>query len=221
MSTDLPVARSGTEDTAVDVILPGFSLSDPDTAEGLLPGLSITASSGKLSGGSSNGVSVIHAIDSNTITLRGTPATVQAFLQTPGLIEYSGEEDAFGIGAATLQVQVNSGSASNDLGTVRVDLSDVVDTRTGTMEGYPLGGDAGGDVIRGRAGDDTLLGGTGADSFVPGRGHGFEVVTDFQDDIDTIRIDKTRTQPDRQRRSRVQAAARAGCTATPRCFSGR
>lgn len=50
-----------------------------------------------------------------------------------------------------------------------------------------LSGGAGNDTLAGGAGNDTLRGGSGADSFIFNGGH--DVILDFQDDIDLIRLD--------------------------------
>lgn len=51
-----------------------------------------------------------------------------------------------------------------------------------------LDGRAGNDTLIGGAGNDTLIGGSGADVFVFKRGFDQDVVMDFQDNIDTIRL---------------------------------
>lgn len=49
-------------------------------------------------------------------------------------------------------------------------------------------GNAGRNTLFGRAGNDVLTGGGGADSFVYRKGFDQDVVTDFQDNLDTIRV---------------------------------
>lgn len=51
-----------------------------------------------------------------------------------------------------------------------------------------LDGGSGNDSLVGGGGDDTLTGGAGADRFVFGRGAGWDVVRDFQDNLDEIVI---------------------------------
>jgi serralysin len=51
-----------------------------------------------------------------------------------------------------------------------------------------LGG-AGKDTLDGQDGNDKLTGDAGADAFVFGRGSGKDMVLDFEDDIDTLRLD--------------------------------
>ncbi|MFN6977201.1 MAG: calcium-binding protein [Gemmobacter sp.] len=49
-----------------------------------------------------------------------------------------------------------------------------------------LHGGAGADLIVGGVGDDTMTGGAGADTFVFRRGHGDDLITDFQNNIDKL-----------------------------------
>lgn len=49
-----------------------------------------------------------------------------------------------------------------------------------------LYGDSGNDLIRGNKGNDKLFGGSGADQFEFGVDSGFDIVRDFEDDVDTI-----------------------------------
>jgi Ca2+-binding RTX toxin-like protein len=62
------------------------------------------------------------------------------------------------------------------------------DTIRGGQGNDELFGDIGGDVIYGDKGDDTLTGGAGADVFVFAPGGGVNVITDFQDNVDSIRF---------------------------------
>lgn len=51
-----------------------------------------------------------------------------------------------------------------------------------------LTGNAGRNSLAGRAGDDVLAGGGGADSFIYRRGYDRDVISDFQDNLDTVRL---------------------------------
>lgn len=61
---------------------------------------------------------------------------------------------------------------------------------TGNAGNNLLSGGDGADTLDGGGGTDGLSGGTGADVFVFRAGYGFDRVTDFADDIDTLRLDK-------------------------------
>ncbi|MES2666685.1 MAG: S8 family serine peptidase [Pseudomonadota bacterium] len=54
-----------------------------------------------------------------------------------------------------------------------------------------LTGGAGNDVLTGASGHDTLTGGGGEDSFVFAANFGRDVITDFRNNIDTLRLDDT------------------------------
>lgn len=53
-----------------------------------------------------------------------------------------------------------------------------------------LGG-SGNDIIRANGGNDTVAGGSGADTFIFGLSSEVDTILDFQDDIDTLRLDAT------------------------------
>lgn len=62
------------------------------------------------------------------------------------------------------------------------------DTLNGGSGDDVLSGGPGDDVIIGGSGDDMLTGGSGADLFVFKNGHGDDVIKDFEDGVDQIRI---------------------------------
>ena len=53
-----------------------------------------------------------------------------------------------------------------------------------------IDGGTGNDLIRGNAGDDILIGGTGFDTFIFGLTSETDTILDFQDDIDTLRLEQ-------------------------------
>ncbi|WJS85201.1 hypothetical protein NBE95_02240 [Paracoccus sp. TOH] len=61
------------------------------------------------------------------------------------------------------------------------------DTLFGALGNDSLHGGVGDDVLAGLAGNDTLFGGLGADHFAFHGGR--DVIQDFRDDVDTLRID--------------------------------
>lgn len=63
------------------------------------------------------------------------------------------------------------------------------DTILGEAGNDRIWGDAGKDHIRGGFGNDTLSGGTGADVFIFAKGFDLDVITDFQNNVDTIQFD--------------------------------
>ena len=50
-------------------------------------------------------------------------------------------------------------------------------------------GGAGSQTLDGKGGDDVLTGGAGADIFVMARGYGHDVIADFQNGVDSVRLD--------------------------------
>lgn len=63
------------------------------------------------------------------------------------------------------------------------------DTLNGQSGQDILSGGRGQDTLNGGLGNDTLSGGDGADTFLFRANHGKDTITDFQDDIDTIRLE--------------------------------
>lgn len=62
---------------------------------------------------------------------------------------------------------------------MRIKGTSKADVLRGSSVGDTIDGGRGNDWIEGGLGDDTLFGGAGADTFVLRRGHGNDVVTDF------------------------------------------
>ena len=59
----------------------------------------------------------------------------------------------------------------------------------GNSLGNIITGGAGSQTLDGKGGDDVLTGGAGADIFVMARGDGHDVITDFQNGVDSVRLD--------------------------------
>lgn len=76
------------------------------------------------------------------------------------------------------------GEAGND--TIRGSAGN--DSLYGGAGSDRLNGGSGNDLLDGQAGSDFLTGGTGADVFKFTKGSGRDVITDFQDDLDTISL---------------------------------
>ena len=62
------------------------------------------------------------------------------------------------------------------------------DTINGAGGDDRIWGDAGNDSLIGGIGNDTLWGGSGADVFVFATGHGSDMIADFEDGNDQVRI---------------------------------
>ncbi len=59
----------------------------------------------------------------------------------------------------------------------------------GNALGNIISGSAGAQILDGKGGDDILTGGAGADIFVMSQGGGHDAITDFQNGVDTVRLD--------------------------------
>ncbi|CAN0183267.1 unnamed protein product, partial [Chrysoparadoxa australica] len=104
------------------------------------------------------------------------------FLSDGDAVTYTGAQDGFGDDVAVISLRAAVDGDLIDLGSMNVDIADVIDNVTGTPQDDTLVGDrgmnlilglagddsldgqGGNDVISGDAGDDTISGGAGADT---------------------------------------------------------
>lgn len=131
----LPTEITVVEDTASSVDLSAVSLTDPDADAGDLT-LTLTASAGTLSAISGGGI-IVGGSGSTTLTLVGTLANLNAFLDTASNIRYTAVANASGDNAATITIKLNDngntgpgGALEVTLGTVNVDITAVNDAPT-------------------------------------------------------------------------------------------
>jgi len=134
----LPADLSFTEDTSGNVDLSAFSVADIDSASVTV---TLTASAGTFgvpADGMSAGV-VETLVSATVITLIGSPADINTYLDTASNITYTPAQDVNGDDVATISVTANDGDGSGDvaLGTVNVDVTAANDAtllaRTWTM----------------------------------------------------------------------------------------
>lgn len=118
-----------TEDTASDVDLSAADFDDIDSAGTVF--VTLTASAGTLNSGSGGGV-VVSGNGTNALTLQGTFAAIETFLDTASNVQYVSAANAAGNDAATLTVEANDDDGSGDvnLGTVNLDITAVNDDPT-------------------------------------------------------------------------------------------
>lgn len=124
LPTDITVA----EDTASDVDLSSINLQDVDSASGHLTLTLSTGSGGTLAATAAGGVSVTGS-GTGILTLSGTQADLNAFLDVASNLQFTGLLNAIGNDADSIQVDVtdngnfgSGGGGTINLGTVNVDI---------------------------------------------------------------------------------------------------
>ena len=127
----LPAAVTVVEDTASNVDLSAASFADVD-GDSLT--VTLAASAGTLAATTGGGVTV-GGSGTGTLTLAGTAANINTFLDTLTNIKYTGASNANGNNAATLTINANDGTVNPQLGTVNVNITAVNDAPT--VSGLP------------------------------------------------------------------------------------
>ena len=122
------------EDAATNVDLSGIDFADPDEANGVLRVTLATSSDGTLHAISSGGVTV-GGSGTTAITLDGTLADLNAFIDNVTNIQFTGSQDAYGNDVDTISVTINdngnSGSGGGGdvlLATINADITAVNDS---------------------------------------------------------------------------------------------
>ncbi|WP_138429678.1 putative Ig domain-containing protein [Fodinibius saliphilus] len=130
----LPSDITVTEDTEsnVDLSLASFSDVDGDNIT-----VTLTASAGTFSSPVDGAGITENLVNSTTITLAGTPADINTYLDTDTNLKYTGDSDVNGNDAATISVEANDGNGSGDVtfGSVNIDITAVNDPPT--LTGLP------------------------------------------------------------------------------------
>ncbi|MGY0554375.1 DUF4214 domain-containing protein, partial [Vreelandella sp. 2A-K22] len=128
-----PSDTTVTEHTASNVDLSSVTFAD---ADGDSLTVTLTASAGTLAASSSGSVTVVGS-GTGALTLSGSTADINAYLDTISAIQYTGAENASGDNAATFTISaedVNGGSLAENV-TVNLDITDVNDAPTYTGSG--------------------------------------------------------------------------------------
>lgn len=135
--TGLPSDVSFAEDTAGNLDLSAVTLADVDAGTSNVT-VTLTASEGALTASSGGSVTVSGSTTS-TLTLTGTVANIDAFLNTASNIQYQGSSNDNGNDTATVTVTINDGGNTGSgggttitVGTVNADISAVNDAPTAT-----------------------------------------------------------------------------------------
>ncbi len=138
----LPSDIAVTEDVLADIDLSAINLVDVDAAGGSLTITLSTSAGGNLNATSSGGV-IVAGSGTGTLTLDGTLANLNSFLDTASNIRYlHGTPGTNGDDADTIQVDVadngntgSGGGGSINLGIVNVDIGTVNDPPVNTIPG--------------------------------------------------------------------------------------
>jgi hypothetical protein len=127
MATGLPERFIATEDVAVILNLSAVVIDDVDPTGDMR--LVIRATEGQLLGTSTGTVTATASDDGRTLTLTGTLAELNAYLQVLTNIRYLGAPNAAGPASDTLLVSVddNDGSGLIEVGSITVDITPVAD----------------------------------------------------------------------------------------------
>ncbi len=130
-ATGIPTDVTVTEDTASNVDLSAVTFADVDNAS-----LTVTlaASTGTFStpaDGAGVGAGVTETlVNATTITLAGSPADINTYLDTASNIQYTGASNVNGNDAATMTINANDSTVNPLLGTVNLDITAVNDAPT-------------------------------------------------------------------------------------------
>jgi len=127
-ASGVPTDVSVTEDTASDFDLSAVSFAD---VEGDSLSVTLAASAGSFSASDSGGVT-IGGSGSGSLTLSGTAASINAYLDTTTNIQYSGALNASGDNAASFTLNANDGTVNPQVGSGNIDITPVNDVPTNT-----------------------------------------------------------------------------------------
>ena len=121
--TGAPSDITVTEDTVSNVDLSGVTFADSD-GDNLT--VTLTASAGTLAA-SSGGSVTVSGSGTGALTLFGTAANINTYLDTTSNIQYTGASNAGGDNAATLTIKANDGTVDSSTTTINVDITAVND----------------------------------------------------------------------------------------------
>ncbi|WP_160311508.1 beta strand repeat-containing protein [Rhodopirellula islandica] len=132
----LPVSVSVVEDLPGDVDLSAINLFDVDASGGSLTVTLATTGGGTLSAVDAGGVTV-GSTGTSTITLTGTTAALNTFLDNASAVQFTGDTDANGLPADSIDVSVTDNGSTGSgampnvaLGNVAVNITPVNDAPT-------------------------------------------------------------------------------------------
>ncbi|MDO6482006.1 beta strand repeat-containing protein, partial [Shimia thalassica] len=129
VATGLPADLDVLERASADLDLSGLTLSDPDVTDTLT--FVLTASTGTMLAVNVGGVT-IQGSGTGVLTLTGTAAAIDNYLNLASAISYVGAADIIGDNAATVVVTASDGSPAVTLGTISLDITAFDDPPTAT-----------------------------------------------------------------------------------------
>ena len=127
----VPTDVTVTEDTASNFDLSAITFADVD-GDSLT--VTIAASAGTFTASTSGSVTV-GGSGTGSLTLQGTAANINTWLDTASNIKYTGASNASGDNAATFTINANDGTANPQVGSGNIDITAVNDTPT--VSGVP------------------------------------------------------------------------------------
>ncbi|WP_418138932.1 cadherin domain-containing protein [Marinomonas sp. RS-M-Aa-14] len=124
--TGAPADITVTEDTASNVDLSGVVFADSD-GDNLT--VTLTASAGSLAASSGDNVTVSGS-GTGVLTLSGSAADINSYLDTTSNVQYTGASNASGDNAVTLTIKANDGTVDSSTAIVNIDITAVNDAPT-------------------------------------------------------------------------------------------
>ncbi|WP_163649504.1 DUF4347 domain-containing protein [Modicisalibacter sp. 'Wilcox'] len=123
VASAVPTDVTVTEDAASNFDLSGVTLTDVD-GDNLT--VTLAASAGAFTAASGGGVTV-GGSGTGSLTLAGTAANINTFLDTLSNVQYTGASNASGDNAATFTINANDGTVNPQVGSGNIDITAVND----------------------------------------------------------------------------------------------
>ena len=171
VASGIPANVTVLEDTVSDVDLTGVIFAD---VNGDVLTVTLASSEGTLTAASGANVSVLGS-GTDALTLTGSAADINIFLNDASAVQYTSEPNASG-DLVEIAISANDGTASTNLGLINVDIVPVNDTN--------IFGSDGDDTLAGTDGDDNLVGGLGSDLLVGSSGNDVFTTDEINGDRD-------------------------------------
>ncbi|MCB1491773.1 MAG: tandem-95 repeat protein, partial [Rhodobiaceae bacterium] len=166
--TGLPSDVTVSDNVLSDVDLSAVTLADVDSSSLTV---TMTVNDGTLAASSSGGVSATLSNGDQTLTLTGTTAALNAWLDVTSNVQYLNATGDTGNNADALAVTVNDNDGSGDVavGSVNIDVT----PPPGPSDNDLIFAGTGNNWVNGGVGDDIIFGGPGNDSLHGGLGDDF------------------------------------------------